>query len=115
MKIQNLPIFGVLALASLTACDGLAGSGYQGDVLASVRGNIRSERSQSPADAQAVLIWTNTAGEPVGAQRVHEALLAAEAFASVQEVLARIDQVWTTHLAGMPADDDGLVLALGRG
>ena len=58
---------------------------------------------------------TSGAGEALSDQRLHEALLDREAFASAQEVLARIDRTWTTHLAGTQADDDALVLVLARG
>lgn len=58
---------------------------------------------------------TSGAGEPLGDQRLHETLLNREAFAPAAEIVARIMQAWTAHLAGSPPDDDALVLAISRG
>jgi len=58
---------------------------------------------------------TSGAGEPLGDQRLHEALLQRDAFTSVQEVANRIGQIWKTHLAGSQPDDDALALVIGRG
>ncbi|MBU0719594.1 MAG: SpoIIE family protein phosphatase [Planctomycetes bacterium] len=58
---------------------------------------------------------TSTAGEPLGDRRMHETFLQRSAFAKASEVLARIGNAWTTHLAGAQPDDDALVLVLGRG
>jgi serine phosphatase RsbU (regulator of sigma subunit)/pSer/pThr/pTyr-binding forkhead associated (FHA) protein len=54
-------------------------------------------------------------GEPLGDQRVHEALLDRDAFATARDILARINQVWATHLAGAYPDDDALALVVARG
>jgi len=57
----------------------------------------------------------NAAGEPLGDQRLHDALLEREAFTDPSGILARLDHLWTTHLSGTPADDDALILVVGRG
>jgi len=57
----------------------------------------------------------NSAGEPLSDQRVHEALLDREAFAAPAAVLAKIDAAWKAHLAGAHAEDDALVIVVGRG
>ncbi len=57
----------------------------------------------------------NAAQEPLGSARLHETLLAREAFASVQDILGKIDAAWTLHLAGAQPDDDALAVVLGRG
>jgi len=55
------------------------------------------------------------AGEPLGEQRLHEALLDREAFQTVPAVIDRIGRTWGTHLSGGQADDDALALVIGRG
>ncbi|MCH9034117.1 MAG: SpoIIE family protein phosphatase [Planctomycetes bacterium] len=58
---------------------------------------------------------TNRAGEALGDQRLHEALLDRDAFAGVDEVVAIIAALWSNHMAGSQPDDDALVLVIGRG
>jgi hypothetical protein len=58
---------------------------------------------------------TGAASEPLGEQRLHEALLDRDAFSGVEEVLARIGRVWSSHVAGSQPDDDALVFVIGRG
>lgn len=58
---------------------------------------------------------TGVGGEPLGEQRLHEALLDRNAFAGVGEVLAKIGQTWSSHLSGAQPDDDALVFVIGRG
>ena len=57
----------------------------------------------------------NVAGEALGNQRLHETLLDRDSFTSAQDVLGKIHETWTTHIAGSQPDDDALVLVLGRG
>ncbi len=57
----------------------------------------------------------NAAGEALGNQRLHETLLDRDSFTSAQDVLGKIHDTWTTHIAGSQPDDDALVLVLGRG
>ena len=54
------------------------------------------------------------AGEALGEQHLHEALLATDAFQTVKDVADRIANTWTTHLSGSQADDDALALIIGR-
>lgn len=58
---------------------------------------------------------TNTGGEALGEQRVHEALLDRYAFESSTAVLSAITRVWNAHLGGTQPDDDALVLVVGYG
>jgi serine phosphatase RsbU (regulator of sigma subunit) len=58
---------------------------------------------------------TGAAGEPLGEQRLHEALLDRDAFSGVGEVLAKVGRVWSSHVAGSQPDDDALVFVIGRG
>ncbi|MCH7631629.1 MAG: SpoIIE family protein phosphatase [Planctomycetes bacterium] len=58
---------------------------------------------------------TSAGGDVLGHQRVHDTLLEREAFGSAEDILARLDNTWSTHLAGSQADDDALVVVLGRG
>ncbi len=55
------------------------------------------------------------AGEAFGDQRFHEILLDREAFAAPEDVIARIGQAYSTHLAGGQPDDDALMLVVARG
>lgn len=57
----------------------------------------------------------NAGGEPLGDTRLHEALLDKNAFASAEALLARIANVWSTHLVSAQPDDDALVVVVGRG
>jgi len=58
---------------------------------------------------------TNTAGDALGRQRLHDALLDQEAFKDCDHVLKTVKDVWTTHLAGSDPDDDASVLVISRG
>ena len=58
---------------------------------------------------------TNRAGEALGDQRLHEALLDRDAFSSVDEVVATVAALWSNHLSGSQPDDDALLLVIGRG
>lgn len=58
---------------------------------------------------------TSAAGEALGDQRLHEVLLDRDSFTSAGDVLARIGNAWTSHLAGAYPDDDALVLVVSRG
>ncbi|MBI4718878.1 MAG: SpoIIE family protein phosphatase [Planctomycetes bacterium] len=58
---------------------------------------------------------TSVAGEALGEQRLHDVLLHRDAFGSAAEVVARVAQAWSGHLAGAQPDDDALVLAVSRG
>ena len=58
---------------------------------------------------------TSAAGEALGDQRLHEVLLDRDSFTSAGDVLARIGNAWTSHLAGAHPDDDALVLVVSRG
>ncbi|MCH7808387.1 MAG: SpoIIE family protein phosphatase [Planctomycetes bacterium] len=57
----------------------------------------------------------SSSGEPMGDQRLHEILLDRDAFVAAEEILAKIGNAWTTHLAGAQPDDDALVLVIARG
>ena len=59
------------------------------------------------------LFSDNNIGEALA--RVPGVLLEREAFAAPEDVIARIGQAYSTHLAGGQPDDDALVLVLGRG
>ncbi len=54
------------------------------------------------------------AGEPLGDQRLHDALLHHDAFETVETVANTIGHTWTTHMAGAQGDDDALALVIGR-
>lgn len=56
----------------------------------------------------------NAAGEALGEQAIHDALLEREAFAAAGEVVARVFRVHAAHLGGAHADDDATVLVIGR-
>lgn len=58
---------------------------------------------------------TNSAGEPLGHERLHEALLEPAAFTNVDELLAAVKNVWASHLAGVEPDDDATAAAVSRG
>jgi pSer/pThr/pTyr-binding forkhead associated (FHA) protein len=58
---------------------------------------------------------TNTAGDALGRQRLHDALLDQDAFKDCDHVLKTVKDVWTTHLAGSDPDDDASVLVISRG
>ena len=55
------------------------------------------------------------AGEPVGDQRLHETLLDHEAFVPASDLVAKIGETWTSHLAGAQSDDDAVVLVVSHG
>lgn len=55
------------------------------------------------------------AGEPLGDQRLHDALLHHDAFGTVETVANTIGHTWSTHMAGAQGDDDALALVIGRG
>jgi len=57
---------------------------------------------------------TSAAGEPFGDHRLHEALLDREAFASAHDVLAKIADAWTKHMATAQPADDAMVLVVAR-
>jgi phosphoserine phosphatase RsbU/P len=57
----------------------------------------------------------NAGGEALGDNRLHEALLDREAFQSAASVLARIGNVWNSHMMSAHPDDDALVIVVGRG
>jgi len=58
---------------------------------------------------------SSASGEPLGDQRLHEVLLDPDTFGSAGDVLARVGNAWTTHLAGAHPDDDALALVVARG
>jgi sigma-B regulation protein RsbU (phosphoserine phosphatase) len=58
---------------------------------------------------------TNTAGEALGHQRLHDALLDREAFRDLDHVLQTVKDVWDTHLSGSEPDDDASLLVISRG
>lgn len=57
-----------LALLSLPllsiACDSQADSDYQGEALASVKGQVTTSLSSLPSDYEALVVWNNSAGSP---------------------------------------------------
>jgi pSer/pThr/pTyr-binding forkhead associated (FHA) protein len=57
----------------------------------------------------------SSGGEALGAQRLHEALLQRGAFATAQDVVTRVANLWTSHLGGTQADDDASVFVVARG
>ncbi len=58
---------------------------------------------------------TSVAGEPIGHQRLHEALLDREAFAHADELVVKVEQAWKAHLAGSSHDDDATLLVITHG
>lgn len=58
---------------------------------------------------------SSAGGEPIGDRRIHDALLATEAFGSAADVLEAIGSVWTTQMAGSNPDDDASVLVIAHG
>jgi len=58
---------------------------------------------------------SSRAGEALGDQRLHEALLDRAAFGPAAEIVARIGQTFSAHLAGAQSDDDALVLVVSHG
>jgi serine phosphatase RsbU (regulator of sigma subunit) len=73
------------------------------------------ERFRLVCATDGLLEATNAGGEAIGEQRLHEALLDRDAFSSSAAVLAKISQLWTSHLAGSQPDDDVLILVVGAG
>lgn len=57
---------------------------------------------------------TSAAGDPFGDHRLHEALLDREAFAVAPDVLAKIADAWTKHMATAQPADDAMVLVVSR-
>jgi serine phosphatase RsbU (regulator of sigma subunit) len=57
----------------------------------------------------------NSAGEGLGEQRLHDALLDRAAFASPAEIVGRLSDLLEGHLAGAPLLDDALLAVVGRG
>ncbi len=57
----------------------------------------------------------SAAGEALGSDRLHDALLVSDSFGSAEEVLARITKLWATHLSGAIPDDDASALVVARG
>ncbi len=57
---------------------------------------------------------TNGGGEPFSDEKLHEALLDRDAFATVSSVVNKIHQAWSSHLGGTQPDDDALILVVGR-
>ncbi len=58
---------------------------------------------------------TSAGGETFSDHRLHELLLEREAFAAAAEVITKIDDAWTTHMAGAQPADDALVVVVARG
>ncbi len=58
---------------------------------------------------------TNSAGETLGDNRLHDTFLDRAAWGTAMDVLSRIGLTWSNHLAGAQPDDDALVLVLGFG
>jgi len=58
---------------------------------------------------------TNTGGEAMGNQRIHDELLQHESFGPVDGVMHQLSELWAKHLAGAYPDDDASMLAVGRG
>ena len=56
----------------------------------------------------------SVAGEALGDQRLHDALLHREAFTDAAVLAGRITQTFTGHLAGAQSDDDATILVVGR-
>lgn len=57
---------------------------------------------------------TSAAGEPFGDERLHESLLDREAFAPAPDVLSKIADAWTKHMATAQPADDATVLVVAR-
>ena len=58
---------------------------------------------------------TNSGGDAVGSEHIHEALLQQEAFAEPDAAVEALSKLITTHLAGAEPDDDASILVIGRG
>ncbi len=58
---------------------------------------------------------SSVGGEPLGEERLHEALLDNDAFQSVSDIVAKADQTWTNHLGGSQPDDDALLVVVSHG
>lgn len=58
---------------------------------------------------------TNTGNEPLGDQRLHEALLEHDAFGSAEEVLTIINGVISAHVGRTQPDDDALAAVIAYG
>lgn len=56
----------------------------------------------------------SVAGEALGDQRLHDALLHRDAFSDAASLVARIAQTYSGHLAGAQPDDDATILVVGR-
>jgi len=54
-------------------------------------------------------------GEPLSSDRLHDALLDSKAFSSSDDVLARIEKLWASHLSGAVPDDDSSIVVVARG
>ena len=57
----------------------------------------------------------NATGEAFGEPRLHELLLDRDAFQEPGALVERVVNAIATHAAGHAADDDGTILALGKG
>lgn len=56
----------------------------------------------------------SVAGEALGDQRLHDALLHRDAFTDAASLVGRIAQTFAGHLAGAQPDDDATILVVGR-
>jgi pSer/pThr/pTyr-binding forkhead associated (FHA) protein len=57
----------------------------------------------------------NIGGEPLTTQRIHDALLDQDAFATPEAVIARIHKAMTAHVPSGEPEDDASIVVVGRG